>query len=120
VSPNGNQAKSLLSPPQFSWAEFAGGVAENMRQFVEILAGISRQDFVFPGAVLVAVFGVAVLVHRPGTHRAFGIVLGAGLPLTLLAISTLSTALWQQVRYLHPFLPLVLVLIVVAAAELQN
>ncbi|MHA6803462.1 hypothetical protein [Salinifilum ghardaiensis] len=115
LSPNGNQAKSMLSMPAFNLGQFAGGVADNMRQFSAILAGISRQDFLFPGALLVAALGVAVLVRRPGTHRAVGLVLGGGVLLSLLAVSTLATALWQQVRYLHPFLPPVIVLVVVGA-----
>lgn len=115
LSPNGNQAKSLLSMPAFNLGQLAGDVANNMRQFLEILAGISRQDFFFPGALLVAALGLAVLVRRSGTHRTVGLVLGGGVLLSLLALSTLATALWQQVRYLHPFLPLVIVLVVVAA-----
>ncbi|WP_433869458.1 hypothetical protein [Saccharopolyspora sp. CA-218241] len=105
-SPNGSQAKSLLSAPHFTWGEFAGGVAANAREFLSILSGLSRQDFAFPGALAVAAIGVVALAARGGVRRQVGLAMAAGMALAVLAISTMATALWQQVRYLQPFLPL--------------
>ncbi|GAA2359641.1 hypothetical protein GCM10009854_43080 [Saccharopolyspora halophila] len=112
ASPNGSQAKSHLNMPNFNLGELLGGMADNYAALLEILAGISRQDFTFPGALLFAGIGVVYLVGEPGVHRQVGLIIGAGTVLALGAVSTMATALWQQVRYLHPFLPLFLLLVV--------
>ncbi|MFC7342764.1 hypothetical protein [Saccharopolyspora griseoalba] len=115
ASPNGSQAKSHLSAPNSNLDGFAGATADNFAALLDILTGISRQDFVFPGALLLAGIGVVALVGRAGAHRDAGLVIGVGTVLALGAISTMATALWQQGRYLHPFLPLFLLTVVLGA-----
>ncbi|TWG08157.1 hypothetical protein [Saccharopolyspora dendranthemae] len=116
-SPNGSQAKSHLSMPNLSLGELAGKTADNFSAFMEILAGLNRQDFAFPGALLLAALGVAVLVRDGGTRSWVGWVIGIGTVLALGAISTMGTALWQQVRYLQPFLPLFVLAAVIGLVE---
>ncbi|TDC99335.1 hypothetical protein E1181_29665 [Saccharopolyspora terrae] len=116
-SPNGSQAKSHMSMPNLSLGELAGKTADNFSAFMEILAGLNRQDFAFPGALLLAALGVAVLVRDGGTRRWVGWTIGIGTLLALGAISTMGTALWQQVRYLQPFLPLFVLAAVIGLVE---
>ncbi|WP_406689741.1 hypothetical protein REH65_27690 [Saccharopolyspora sp. ID03-671] len=116
-SPNGSQAKSHLSMPNLSLGELAGKTADNFSAFMEILAGLNRQDFAFPGALALAALGVAVLVRDGGPRRWVGWTIGVGTILALGAISTMGTALWQQVRYLQPFLPLFVLAAVIGLIE---
>ncbi|MFC7342765.1 hypothetical protein [Saccharopolyspora griseoalba] len=118
ASPNGSQAKSHLNMPHLTISELAGKVSDNFAAFLQILAGIERQDFAFPGALLLAAVGVVVLVRDGGPRRWVGWTVGTGTVLALAAISTLGTALWQEVRYLQPFLPLFLLVAVVGVVDL--
>ncbi|GAA2359646.1 hypothetical protein GCM10009854_43090 [Saccharopolyspora halophila] len=118
ASPNGSQAKSHLNMPNLTISELAGEVSDNFAAFMQILSGIERQDFTFPGALLLAAVGAAVLARDRGPRRWVGWTLGVGTVLALGAISTLGTALWQEVRYLQPFLPLFTLVAVIGLADL--
>lgn len=108
---NGVRAKShLYDQPQF----YLGGVVDrtvaNLRGFVDALTGFNHQSFVFPGALPLCVAGVAFLLVRRPAWRSLAVVLGLGLGLVLVAASTLNTALIHEIRYIQPFLPVVLLL----------
>ncbi|WP_406689740.1 hypothetical protein REH65_27685 [Saccharopolyspora sp. ID03-671] len=113
ASPNGSQSKSLTSIPHFNLGEFVGKTSENFSQFLQILSGLTRQDFVLPGALLLAAVGMVALTRHDDARRYVGLTIGIGTVLALGAISTMGTALWQQVRYLQPFLPLFLLVTVI-------
>ncbi|TDD48103.1 hypothetical protein [Saccharopolyspora elongata] len=120
ASLNGSVAKSLFSAPNFTLGEFASSVAGNVGQLLAILIGMSRQDFTFPGALLLAVIGVTALMRRGGVRRMVGLVTVVGTSLAVLAISTMATALWQNVRYLQPFLPLFVLAAVIGVGSVTS
>ncbi|ANY05738.1 hypothetical protein [Pseudonocardia sp. HH130630-07] len=116
---NGVLAKSwlhagLLRQP----AEIADHTLRNVQALVATLSGLSGQDVVAPFTLVFAVLGLLVLGLR--RERTLAVALGAGLALVLLSVSTLSTALWQDLRYLQPFLPLFLLLAVLGTGVLTH
>ena len=92
--------------------EIADHVQRNVAALLASLAGLSGQDVLAPLA-LVAVLGVAALAAR--RERTLAVALGGGLVLVVAAVATLTTAMWQDLRYLQPFLPLLLLLVVLGA-----
>ncbi|MFE7201108.1 hypothetical protein ACFU8R_12600 [Pseudonocardia alni] len=111
---NGVLAKSwlhtgfLLQP-----LEIADHVQRNIAALLASLAGLSGQDVLAPLALVVAVLGVAALAAR--RERTLAVALGGGLVLVVAAVATLTTAMWQDLRYLQPLLPLLLLLVVLGA-----
>ena len=104
---NGVQAKSwlhagLLRQP----LEIADQTLRNAQQMIGSLSGLTGQDFAPPATLAFAVLGLVALGFR--RERTLAVVLGGALAAVLLSVATLSTALWQDLRYLQPFLPLVL------------
>jgi len=92
--------------------EIADHVQRNVAALLASLAGLSGEDVLAPLA-LVAVLGVAALAAR--RERTLAVALGGGLVLVVAAVATLTTAMWQDLRYLQPFLPLLLLLVVLGA-----
>ncbi|MBP2366100.1 hypothetical protein [Pseudonocardia parietis] len=117
---NGVLAKSwlhagLLRQP----LEIADHTLRNLQSLVGALAGLTGQDVVPPLTVVFTVLGlVALAVHH--RERTLALCLGAALAAALLSISTLTTAQWQNLRYLQPFLPLVLLLGVLGVASVAS
>lgn len=93
--------------------EIADHVQRNVAALLASLAGLSGQDVLAPLALVVAVLGVAALAAR--RERTLAVALGGGLVLVVAAVATLTTAMWQDLRYLQPFLPLLLLLVVLGA-----
>ncbi|MEJ8281870.1 hypothetical protein [Pseudonocardia spirodelae] len=93
--------------------EIADHVQRNVVAMLASLAGLSGQDVLPPLALVGAVLGVAALAAR--RERTLAVVLGGGFVLVLLAVATLTTAMWQDLRYLQPFLPLLVLLVVLGA-----
>ncbi|GAA1871052.1 hypothetical protein GCM10009772_51720 [Pseudonocardia alni subsp. carboxydivorans] len=93
--------------------EIADHVQRNVAALLASLAGLSGQDVLAPLALVVAVLGVAALAAR--RERTLAVTLGGGLVLVVAAVATLTTAMWQDLRYLQPFLPLLLLLVVLGA-----
>lgn len=93
--------------------EIADHVQRNVAAILASLSGLSGQDVLAPLALVVAVLGVAALVAQG--ERTLAVVLGGGLVLVSAAVATLTTAMWQDLRYLQPFLPLLLLLVVLGA-----
>lgn len=93
--------------------EIADHVQRNIAALLASLAGLSGQDVLAPLALVVAVLGVAALAAR--RERTLAVALGGGLVLVVAAVATLTTAMWQDLRYLQPFLPLLLLLVVLGA-----
>ncbi|WP_224389767.1 hypothetical protein [Pseudonocardia sp. ICBG1293] len=93
--------------------EIADHVQRNVAAILASLAGLSGQDVLAPLALVLVVLGLAALVAHG--ERILAVVLGGGLTLVVLAVATLTTAMWQDLRYLQPFLPLLLLLVVLGA-----
>lgn len=98
--------------------EIADHVQRNVAAILASLSGLSGQDVLAPLALVLAVLGVAVLAARG--ERVLAVVLGGGLASVVLAVATLTTAMWQDLRYLQPFLPLLLLLVVLGAGLVGN
>lgn len=98
--------------------EVADHVQRNVAAILASLSGLSGQDVLAPLALVLAVLGVAVLAAR--RERVLAVVLGGGLASVVLAVATLTTAMWQDLRYLQPFLPLLLLLVVLGAGLVGN
>ncbi len=98
--------------------EIADHVQRNVAAILASLSGLSGQDVLAPLALVLAVLGVAVLAAR--RERVLAVVLGGGLASVVLAVATLTTAMWQDLRYLQPFLPLLLLLVVLGAGLVGN
>ncbi|MFP5020077.1 hypothetical protein [Pseudonocardia phyllosphaerae] len=116
---NGVQAKSwlhegLLRQP----LEVADHTLHNVQAIVAGLSGISGQDVLPPGTLAFAVLGLVALGLR--RQRTLAVALGAALAGVLLGVGTLTTAQWQDLRYLQPFLPLFVLLAVLGVAALAE
>lgn len=116
---NGVQAKSwlhagLLRQP----LEIADQTLRNAQQMIGSLSGLTGPDFAPPATLAFAVLGLVALAFR--RERTLAVVLGGALAAVLLSVATLSTALWQDLRYLQPFLPLVLLLAVLGAGAVAG
>lgn len=111
IQANGVRAKSWLhAGALFQPLEIADLTLRTLQQLLGALTGLSGQDFVPPATLVAVVLGLVVLAGR--RHRTLAVALGGGLALVLLSVATLSTAQWQDLRYLQPFVPLFLLLAV--------
>lgn len=113
ASANGVQAKSFLFAPIFYPTQFLEQTTLNFRGFLAIFMGLSTQDYVFPGALVLFLLGVLYLSVEYPRWRPLALATGIGLAAVLLATSTLITAQWQNVRYAQPFMPLFILLVVI-------
>ncbi|NIH86072.1 hypothetical protein [Amycolatopsis granulosa] len=121
ASANGIQSKSFLHDRPVFWAsEFADRTVANMRAFLGIFLGFDGQDFAFPGALLVSAAGMAyVFLTRP-TWRPMLYAVTGGLLLVLLSVSTLNSALAHELRYVQPFMPLLILFAVIGVHGLTR
>ncbi|WP_199430807.1 hypothetical protein [Qaidamihabitans albus] len=111
MTANGVRAKShLYDRPQFFLGDFVDRTTANVRGFVDALVGLNNQDFAFPGALVLCVGGLAYLLVTRPVWRPLTVAVGLGLGAVLVAASTLNTALIHEMRYIQPFLPLVVLL----------
>ena len=115
---NGVLAKSWLYQPLGSPIEVVDRMATNARETVSTYGGLDGVGIVAPGTLLLAALGLAALAFDRPRHRTLAGVLAPGLLGIVLADSTLMTALWQNGRYMSPFLPLVLLLVVLGMRTL--
>jgi hypothetical protein len=113
---DGVAAKSLLHPAQWDPLGFAIDWGKNLAAFARALTGLDDNQFLLPGGLVLAALGCAVLVRRGRAHAGVGWVAAAGLVAVFAALATLSTATWQHLRYLQPYTPLVLLLVVVGVS----
>ncbi|MDQ4118125.1 MAG: glycosyltransferase family 39 protein [Actinomycetota bacterium] len=90
--------------------EVADQTLRNLREMSASMAGLSGQDFLPPATLVLVVFGFAAL--WTGGRRTLTVVLAVGLAVVVASVATLSTAQWQNLRYLQPFVPLFLLLAV--------
>ena len=110
---NGVAAKSyFFDQPVFYPAEFLTRSVGNLRAVVGWLSGFTNQDFTFPGALLFALGGGAYLLYTRPKWRPLLAAVAVGYFLIALSISTLSTALFHELRYWQPFLPVFFLLAV--------
>ncbi|HVV09015.1 hypothetical protein [Amycolatopsis sp.] len=106
ASANGVQSKSFLhDSPVFYPGDFLDRVTATLRSLLGTFLGFSAQDFTFPGALLLAAVGAAWLL-LPRANRPVIIAVLAGLLGAVGSLSTLNTALYHELRYFQPFLPL--------------
>ncbi|MEU5853156.1 hypothetical protein [Saccharopolyspora shandongensis] len=110
---NGVLAKSLLHMPAVYPLEVADQVLSNFRTFLTAFSGLSTQDYVFPGALLLAVIGVIGLFRRSPQWRGLALAAGIGVVLVLASVSTLEFADVHHMRYVQPLMPILLLFAVV-------
>jgi hypothetical protein len=116
---NGVLAKSWLHQFLGSPLEVVDRMVTNTRDAVATYGGLTDDvGLVAPGTLLLAALGLAALVLDRPRHRVLAAVLALGLLGIVVADSTLMTALWQNGRYMSPFLPLVLLLVVLGVRTL--
>ncbi|HEY2194413.1 MAG TPA: hypothetical protein VGH76_19250 [Actinomycetospora sp.] len=112
---SGITAKSWFSRPLGSPLEVLDRVVATVQTALQLVGGTSTTEVAGPGIALLAAVGLAALALGPPPRRLVAGVLGLGLVGVLLAVATLQTALWQDGRYLQPFLPVVVLLAVLGA-----
>jgi hypothetical protein len=117
---NGVHAKSLLYEDIFWPTDVLYSVASNLRGLFGLLTGVTNQDFTLPGGIVLAGLGVFALAYVQPRRRLLALVCGLGMLCAFVAICTLVTALWQNVRYAQPFLPVFLLLVVLGAHVLAE
>ncbi|MGI8311097.1 hypothetical protein [Saccharopolyspora hattusasensis] len=105
---NGVLAKSLLHMPAVYPLEVADKVLSNFRIFLDAFTGLSTQDYVFPGALLLAVAGVIGLFRRFPQWRGLALAAGLGVVLVLASVSTLEYSDIHHMRYVQPLMPILL------------
>ncbi|MDR7302437.1 glycosyltransferase family 39 protein [Haloactinomyces albus] len=106
----GAQAKSLLYTPIFYPTEFLDAALTRFHGFLLVFSGLNDYAFVFPGALLVGIVGTVHLLREQPTRRPLVLAMAFGFLLVLLAISTLRTAHVHHLRYVQPFMPILLLL----------
>jgi hypothetical protein len=112
TSANGVQAKSLLyDHPVFYPAEFVDRATATLRGLVGAFLGFTGQDFAFPGALLVFCVGAGYLL-LDRRRRPLLLATTVGLAGVVLSLSTLNTALFHELRYFQPFLPVYFLFVV--------
>ncbi|KAA9155792.1 hypothetical protein FPZ12_029090 [Amycolatopsis acidicola] len=120
ASANGVQAKSLLhDTPVFYLGTFVDRTVATLRGLAGIFLGFTGQDFVFPGALLIAAVGIGFLL-LPRANRPLIIAMTAGLACAVVSLSTLDTALNHELRYFQPFFPLFFLFVVAGVAGLSR
>lgn len=118
---NGVQSKSLINQGAMLYpTEVADQVLAQVRRFLAVLAGVSTQDYLAPGALILIVLGLGFLAVNQPLWRPLALAMGIGLAAVLVSLSTLITAEWQDLRYLQPFLALLLLLLVIGVAGLGH
>lgn len=111
VAANGVQAKSVLSDrPLTYFGDVVERTIANLRGFVDVFAGFDNKDFTFPGAVLAFLVGLSYLLLARPMWRPLVVATGVGLGAVAVSVSTLDSALFFNLRYAHPFLPIFLLL----------
>ena len=111
---NGVQAKSILYRPITYPVELAGEITRNLSTiFMEVFAGFSRPGYLFPGAIFFILLGLAYLIFRRPGFRSVGVVITLSLAAALPSIATLGSWNWHHYRYVLPFFPILLVMVVV-------
>lgn len=104
-SANGVQSKSMLNDrPVLYLGEFTDRVTATLRQVISTFLGLTGQDFAFPGALLVAAVGGGFLLLRR-SDRPLAIAIIVGGVGVVVSLSTLDTAMFHELRYFQPFLP---------------
>jgi hypothetical protein len=117
---NGVQAKSILSRPITYPVELSWEITRNLSTiFLEVFAGLNRTGYLFPGAVFFIVLGLAHLVFRRPGLRAVGVVVALSLAVALPSVATLGSWNWHHYRYVLPFSPILLVMVVVGIYALS-
>lgn len=118
---NGIQSKSLIyNNPIFYPTEFIDQSLNNLRAFIDIFSGLSTRDYTFPGAAIFFILGIAYLIVARPQWRSFAIIVSIGVSCVLIATSTLSTALEHNLRYVHPFIPIFVLVAVIGIYGLCN
>lgn len=112
TSANGMEAKSLLYKPIFYPLGFLDESLSHFHEFLRVFTGLNTFDYVFPGALLVAIIGTVHLMRRPG-RKPLALAIAFGFLLVLMAISTLRTALIHHLRYAQPFIPVLILMSVI-------
>lgn len=110
TSANGMQAKSLLYNPITYFTDVVDETLTRFHDFLLVFNGLNTFDYVFPGALLVAILGTLYLVREKPAWRPLGLAMAGGFLLVLLAISTLKTAHSHHLRYVQPFMPILILL----------
>ena len=117
---NGVQAKSILYEPIFYPGEVLGRAATNLLGLTrDLLFGFHPDGYLLPGAIFFAALGVSRLVFRGAGFRAFALAVALGVALVLASVATLNSWDWQHHRYVLPFFPILLLLMVVGMGSVS-
>ncbi len=120
TSANGMQAKSLLYNPITHVTDVVDETLARFHDFLRVFTGLDSFDYVFPGTLLVAILGTIYLAREKPAWRPLAFSSAGGLTLVLLAISTLKTAHSHHLRYVQPFMPILLLLAAVGLYALAR
>ncbi|MTD57781.1 ArnT family glycosyltransferase [Amycolatopsis pithecellobii] len=116
TSANGIQSKSLLhDAPLFYLGVFVDRTTDNLRRLAGTFLGFTNGDFAFPGALLLFFAGALYLIVLRRAWRPLLVALAAGSVAVMISVSTLNTALFHNLRYQQPFLPILLLFAVSGA-----
>ncbi|MEJ2886592.1 hypothetical protein [Actinomycetospora aeridis] len=117
---SGVVAKSWLYQPLDAPLEVLDRVVTHAREVVETYGGLTGVPLVAPGTLLLAAVGLASLALGEPRRRVLAGVLALGLGGLVVAVSTLTSTLTHNGRYVTPFLPLVLLLVAVGIRTLAR
>lgn len=110
---NGIQAKSsFYDRPIFYFGDVTARGAKNFQIFIETFTRLDTGNFIFPAGAFFVILGVHTLAARRPLRRPLIAGVVAGLVAVLLSVSTLGTAHAQHLRYMQPFLPILILLAV--------
>ncbi|KAA9155274.1 hypothetical protein FPZ12_030095 [Amycolatopsis acidicola] len=109
TSANGVQSKSFLyDKPVFYPGEFLDRTTATLRTILGHFLGLGDQDYAFPGALLFFCVGACFLLLERGRRLPVAATV-LGLAAAVVSLSTLDTAIFHELRYFHPFLPVFVV-----------